>query len=143
MKRSRYQQIVETAHCLSQTPRHLVIPSQAFEQKDGIPVALFQVGTQPDFLVPESAAFRPQQNALQGARGGTALEPVELVEMALGSLYITGPAFGSGSNQVCLGVTRADAQIIVQHPACFLEAHFSNQLFGGAELMPSPPVKAK
>src|SRR5262245_53119637 len=63
--------------------------------------------------------------------------------MVLSSLRITGPAFGLGGNQTGLGVRRADAQIIVQKPAGFLEAQVGEQVLGGAELMTRPPVQAK
>src|SRR6202043_1870228 len=63
--------------------------------------------------------------------------------MVLGSLRITGPAFRLGGQQKGLGVRRADAQIIVQQPAGFLEAQVGEQVLGGAELMTRPPAQAK
>src|SRR4029077_8978887 len=63
--------------------------------------------------------------------------------MVFGSRRITGPAFGLGGQQMGLGVRRADAQIIVQHPAGFLEAQVGKQVLGGAALMVRPPIQAK
>ena len=68
---------------------------------------------------------------------------VELVEVVLCGLRISGVAFGPDGNQTGLGVGRADAQIIVQHPTGFLEAQVGDQVLGGVELMTGPPAQAK